>query len=115
MRRIAVVAFAFVVTSCLGREPSSGVLPPVRLPELPAPDIACPGGPSCSETLVDDVLLVGAAVGRTSRNAMSSGDRAASITTPGRGSAVVTSGVVFVVAACQPTMAREKQSITNGT
>jgi len=30
-------------------------------------------------------------------------------------SAVVTSGVVLLVAACQPTIAREKQSITNDT
>lgn len=62
MRRIGIVIFGgLVVTSCTGRAPS-GELPPVNLPELPAPDVACPGGPSCSETLADDVLLAGAAV-----------------------------------------------------
>jgi hypothetical protein len=34
---------------------------PPAPPPITVPDVFCPGGPSCSETLVDDVLLAGAA------------------------------------------------------
>jgi hypothetical protein len=61
MRRIAFVVVALIAAACTGRSPS-GEVPLADLPELPAPDIACPGGPSCSETLDDSVLLAGAAV-----------------------------------------------------
>ncbi|MCC7073963.1 MAG: hypothetical protein IT383_21825 [Deltaproteobacteria bacterium] len=50
--RAALFAIAFVVAAC------PAVQPPV--PELPAPDLYCPGGPTCSATLADDVLLAAA-------------------------------------------------------
>lgn len=65
MLRSPLVAFASLaigLSGCAGRPPSTDddLTPP--LPELPAPDLACPGAESCSATLADDALLAGAAV-----------------------------------------------------
>lgn len=50
--RVAFSAAAILLSACPAEPP-----PP---PELPAPDLYCPGGPTCSETLADDVLLAAA-------------------------------------------------------
>jgi hypothetical protein len=65
MKKLALASLAFVaslVLSCTGRptDLDEGTEGEGEAP-LPEPDLACPGAPSCSETLVDDELLAGAA------------------------------------------------------
>ena len=50
--RAALVAGALIVGGC----PAETPIPP----ELPAPDLYCPGGPTCSAALADDTLLAAA-------------------------------------------------------
>ncbi|MBI1946749.1 MAG: hypothetical protein HYS27_13715 [Deltaproteobacteria bacterium] len=55
MRTLTTLAGAAAVVALAACPPE-----PPPTPELPAPDLFCPGGPTCSETLADDVLLAGA-------------------------------------------------------
>ena len=55
MRALLVIA-SCALASC------TSPAPPVERPTLAAPDLFCPSGPSCADSLADDVLLAGAAV-----------------------------------------------------